>query len=402
MTTIKHPLISPIRFYNPNLSYGSSTTFQNPDNRVSHGYNWEGVNPVPYALPIPKQWPDYQPGIDLMVTIVTADGTFYADLYDSDDVLYKSLYVDSWKVIGTDSHYRVWLDGISGSGIADGYYTIKLFQTSDDALLYESEPLYIGTFFDDMIPFEYWNFENDFGIIYDNSKLLYTGRMLVPVRIYDPGPTFEKEVYKNDPGVLTTLRTIPQRVFNFDCGAIPVHVAELFQMAFSNSELYLDRIKINSEESPEAELIEGSHLKQITGQATFVDFNDEYIREKAETALEDQSIDWASHIYTVAVITGNVIDVNTPNVVGTDFAVADLYTPEANEIILVKVRLTDDAGDSDLPGVVFAGESYRVKEWGNNWFSYKMKDATSYAFQLWHLNGEKAVYQAIITFYKIT
>ena len=404
MTTIKRPLLSPIRFYDPNLSYGSATTFQNPDNRVSHGYNWEGVNPIPYALPIPKQWPDYQPGIDFMINIVQADGTFYAHLYDKDNVYYKSLYVQVWKTIGTDKQYRVFLDGVSGTGIADGYYTIKLFQTSDDALLYESEPLLIGSFFDDEIPFECWNFESDFGIAWDNGNLQFTFRMMMPIRIFDPVPIFEKEIYQNDPGVLTTLRTIPQRVFNFDSLPVPAYVTEIFAMAFANSELYLDRIKINAEDAPESELIEGSHLKQITGQATLVDFNDTYMREKVETALNDESIDWSSHTYSSATITGNSIDVNTNLVSGTDYVNSQSYVADADEMVLVKLVLTDDDGESDLPSVIVMsiGEGFTPVEWGTHWYHLKFNTAGTKSIRLQHSDGEKAVYTAVITFYSIS
>jgi len=406
MTTFKRILMSPIRFHDPNLSFGSVTTFQNPDNRVSHGYNWEGVNPIPYALPIPKQWPDYQPGIDCMINIVQADGTFYAKLYDADDVEYKDLYVDLWKYLGDDVQYRVWLDGNSGTGIADGYYTIKLFQTSDDSLMLESEPLLIGDFFDDMIPFEFWNFEDDFGIVWDEGDFMFTLRMMVPIRMFDPGPTFEKEVYKNDPGVLTTLRTIPQRIFNFDSLPVPPHVAELFQLAFSNSELYLDRIKINSEEAPEAELIEGSHLKRITGTATFVNFNDEYLAEDVETDLVDKEIDWDTSSYADGAITGNKFESWVAIVSGTDVVDSEIYSAADEEMVLVKLDLTDDVGDCDLPAIFFSiGGSYTPRypfEWGTHWFHLKFSEADSLSVRLQHTDGEKAVYTAIITVYSIS
>ncbi len=394
-------MLSPIRFYDPTLQFDNDTTFQNPDNRVSTGYDYEGVRPFQYALPIPKQWPDYQPGIDVLMSAVTADGTFYADLYDEDNALYKSLYVESWKVVGINTMYRCWLDGESGSGIADGYYTVKIFETSGDALIYESEALYIVDWFEDMIPFEYWNFENDFGMVWDNGSTRFTGRVMVPIRLYDPEPQFEKEVYKNDPGVLTTLRTIPQRVFGFDSLAVPVHIAELFSLAFANSELYLDRIKINSEESPEAELIDGSNLKQITGQATFVNFNEDYFREVVETLLVDQSIDWDQDTYGTAVITGNSIDVDTDPVVGTDGVISDSVSYSANDLILVKITLTDD-GSSDLPSIFFDGGTVTIKEWGVNWFSYRVNATGSDVVTMGHTDGQVAVYTGVITVYKVT
>ena len=98
MATVNFPILSPIRFYDPSLEFDNETTFQNPDNRLSTSYDWENVNEVPYALPIPKVWPDGQPGIDFVInTLDTSPSeTVYAHLYDSDDVYYKALYVDAW------------------------------------------------------------------------------------------------------------------------------------------------------------------------------------------------------------------------------------------------------------------------------------------------------------------
>lgn len=399
MTVIKIPVLTPIRLYNPNLSFGNNSTFQNPDNRVSTGYNWEAVNSMQYALPIPKQWADGQPGIDFLIQVES--GNFYADLYDEDDAQVKSLYVQTWEVVGSDTQYRIFLDGLSGSGIADGYYTVKIFDNTDDALLFESEALFVADWFDDMIPFEFWNFENDFGITFDNGNTRYTARLMMPIRIYDPGPTFEKEVYKNDPGILTTLRVIPQREFNFDSLAIPVHVAEFFQLGFACSELYLDRIKINSEENPEAEIVNGSNMKQLTGKATFVDFNTEYMMEKVETSQVDQSIDWDVSNYVTNVITGNSIAVNDPVVSGTLFARSDSHSYSDGDVVLVKVVLTDDAGDSDLPQILFDGSALQILEWGTNWFSYRVNDDSSDVVQLQHSGSQKAVYTAVLTLYTI-
>ena len=400
MSTLKQLLLSPIRFY-PELTFGSSTVFQNPDNRVSHGYNWDGVTSLPYALPIPKQWPDGQPGIDFMINNVQADGEFYANLYDSDDTEYASLNVDLWVDLGDDRQYRVFLDGLSGDGIAQGYYTIKLFATADDTFLLESEALLVSEWFDDMIPFEYSNFENDFGIVYDNSLELWTGRILAPINIYDPTPQFEKEVYKDDPGTLTTLRSTVQRVFNFDSGPVPVHVAELFAMAFTNSELYLDRMRINSEEAPEAELIEGTNLKQITGTATLVDFNSGYEREKVETTQTDQSLDWSSENYPGGVITGNSFSVNAPSLAGDAFVSSVSYNVTAGDIILVRVVLTDD-GSSDIPSISIPGISFITPEaWGTHYLSLKVKNTGSITVRCSHLTGQDAVYTTVLTLYSI-
>jgi hypothetical protein len=400
MTKLKQLPLSPIRFY-PSLTF-NETNFQNPDNRLSHDYRFEGVRSYFSALAIPKQWPDGQPGIDFVINAVTAEGTFYARLYDSDDALYKSLIVYARQVVGSDTQYRVFYDGLSGSGIAEGYYTIKLFQTSDDTLLLESEPLFIATFFNYYIPFEYWNFENDFGIITDNTKAKYTGRIMMPLRIYNPEPQFEKEVYKNDPGVLTTLRTTIQRVFNYDSNPVPVHLGEVFQLAWANSEVYLDRIKVNSEESPEAEIVQGTNLKQITGQATFVDFNEEYTREKVETTQVDQVKIWATNNYTSGSIVGDTATITTASVSGFEDVQLQTISHVEDDLFLIKVVLTDN-GTSVLPlaSLFSVGEQYRLLEWGTNWISYRFRSTGTATFNLGHLDGERAFYTAVVTAYKI-
>jgi len=182
---------------------------------------------------------------------------------------------------------------------------------------------------------------------------------------------------------------------------LPVHVTELIQQAFACSELYLDRIQINSEEAPEAELYKGTNLKYLTGVATFVDFNERYFREMVETEREDQSIDWDTHSYGSAVITGNSIAVNTPSVVGTDIAHSDSITYETNDLFLVKLTLTDDAGDSDLPTIEFGGIPFTLKEWGINWLSFRMNADDSDPFDIYHTNGQKAVYTGVIDVFKI-
>lgn len=402
---IRQPLLSPIRFHDPSLEFDNETTFQNPDNRLSTGYDWENVKAVPYALPIPKQWPDGQPGIDFILNTDNGIGTieFYAHLYDEDDNYYKALYVDDWEPLDSGYQFHIWLDGLSGTGIEDGYYTVKIFRTSDDELLLESEALLIADWFIDAIPFEYLNFETDFGIAWDQGRRWFTGRLMAPIRMFDPSPTFEKEMYRNDPGVLTTLRSVPQRVFNFDTHPLPVHIIELIQMAFSCSLLYLDRIQINAEDTPEAELYEGTNLKYLTGKATLVNFNDEFIREVVETTREDQSVDWNTHNYVTAVITGNSIAVNDPVIGSTYLEVETAAISHSDkEILLFKITIVDDAGDSDLPTYVFGTEVVQLKEWGINWICIRCSNTidSSHKFYLRHYQNQKAVYTGEIEVYK--
>jgi hypothetical protein len=356
---------------------------------------------MPFAQPIPKQWPDGQPGFDFMLDTDALGNTFYAKLYDADNADYADLNVVAWKANDFGYQWRVWLDGESGSGVEDGYYTIKIFDTSDDSLLLESEPLIVGDWFEDYVPFEYSNFENDFGIVFDNGSTLWTGRMLLPVRIYDPGPQFEKTTYKNDPGQLVTLRTIPQRIFNFDSLPIPAWLAEKIILAFSCSILYLDRIKINSEENPEADLIDGSNLKTLTGQAAFVGFNDNYYAEVVETEHSDQSKIWSSYADYTGTITLSQLDLNdaTLSPGGVYEAVTQSMSYTAGDKILVKLVLTDNAS-SDLPEVSFVGSAVEA-QWGTNWFFYCPATSGTGQFKIEHTAGESAQLTAVVNIYKV-
>lgn len=408
---IRQPLLSPIRFHDPSLEFDNETTFQNPDNRLSTDYDWENVNEVPYALPIPKAWPDGQPGIDIMINdeAASSGATFYAKLYDEDDEEYKDLYVNYWATITSGSLYqhRVWLDGLSGTGIEDGYYTIKLFQTSDDSLLLESESLLIADWFIDCIPFEFWNFENDFGMKWHRTEITYTSRVMVPIRLFDPAPQFEKKMYKNDPGIETTLRASAQRIFNFDSHPLPVHVTELVQNGFVCSKLYLDRIQINAEENPEAELYKGTNLKYLTGKATFVDFNTNYQRESVQTEQTDQELIWDSTTYTGLEISyspdNKTVNIILNPVVSTfELVQTDDFTVVDCDMILVKLTLIDN-GTSDMPLVKVLGDSFYPKEWGVVYASYRVTaDYAENFVTLLNFAGDNADFSAKVEVFKIT
>ena len=95
---IEQPVLSPIRFYKPSLEFNNEENFQNPDNRVSTGYDFRGVKALPYHLPIPKQWPDGQPGIDCMINMVSASSIndIYVKLYDADNAEYLDCQLSAW------------------------------------------------------------------------------------------------------------------------------------------------------------------------------------------------------------------------------------------------------------------------------------------------------------------
>ena len=411
MTQIRQPLLSPIRFHDPSLEFDNETTFQNPDNRLSTSYDWENVNNVPYALPIPKVWPDGQPGIDCIVTLVKPGDVsdIKADLYDSDDEFYCSCHIDRWgfdtSTTPSSEIYRIWLNGLDGTGVEDGYYTIKIISDDvDETVMMESESLLIADWFIDCIPFEFWNFENDFGMRWDNGDYLFTSRVMAPIRLYDPAPEYEKKMYQNDPGILTTLRASMQRVFNFDSHPLPVHVVELIQNGFACSNLYLDRIHINSEEVPEAELYKGTNLKYLTGKATFVDFNEKYDRERVETEMEEETgIDWNSSGYGGTVMVANVLTVDEDPTAAPRTAISDSVSFDDGDMVIVKLLIVD-AGSSDLPDIYINNVNTKKQmiNWGMNTLAFRMTASGSFTVELSTDNNDVAVWTATLNIYKVT
>lgn len=402
MNDLKISPLAPIRFYPIDYDFEQGDKFQNQDNRVSTGYNWENVRAYPYHLPIPKQWPDKQPGIDTMVVLrsgATATG-IRAYLYDSSNTVVEQIRCDLWKTVSGDKHYRIWRHGETATELTDGYYTIKITNQVGTPI-YDSEGLLIGDWFVDFYPFEYFNFENDFGLVFDNGTYQWTGRMLLPLRMYDPEPSFEKEVYKNDPGVLTTLRTIPQRVFNFDIMPVPVHVAETFQLACACSDLYLNRIAVNMEEVPEGTIIDGTNLKQISGKATYVDFNSVYSIERVETTPTDEGLDWDSETFGAdGLINGNHLGITSHSVSGAEIAIFDSYTAVADELVYVVIALVN-AGGSNLPTIELDGTVLPLV-WGSNYFTFRFSLAGAKTFSLYGSNGQTFNLSATITLYSIS
>ena len=76
---------------------------------------------------------------------------------------------------------------------------------------------------------------------------------------------------------------------------------------------------------------------------------------------------------------------------------------DEGDLLLVKLTLTDDAGDSDLPQINILAESFIVLEWGISWFSFRIDAGYSAnTLSLLHFQNQKAVYTGVIEVFKIT
>ena len=161
-------------------------------------------------------------------------------------------------------------------------------------------------------------------------------------------------------------------------------------------------IKINSESAPEAELIEGTNMKQISGTATFVGFNESYTRENTELSQDNQDIEWASSTYNPAPgINVNFAVINVPLVGGTvESITSDDVTHAIGDLFQVRIVLTD-SGSSTLPIIEFLGQQYMISEWGTTFHSFRASVAGTTPVVLSHEINTVAKYSAAIFVYKI-
>ncbi len=124
---------------------------------------------------------------------------------------------------------------------------------------------------------------------------------------------------------------------------------------------------------------------------------------KSSKRSPDENIDWDANDYSPpGVMTGNEIVLNTPSVGVASLAYTDSYNYSKNDLIVIKLDLTDDAGDSDLPVINFDGIAIQINEWGTTWLSYRVNADGSDTFKLAHDVGTKAVMTAVVTLYSIS
>jgi hypothetical protein len=272
------------------ISTAYSQAAQNHDNRNPDLNIWPGVTPHIFYQPILKTWNGPNGGAnDLDFIIRSSLSTWAAEnllcnVYKvsngnlNDLTFIETLTpVDFYTYTAGDHVYRFTKNT---SAYAVSCYVIKLISSvvTTASPKYESNIFDIQDAFDDCYTFEAWNFENDFGVIFTNSTPTnWYLKLMIPYRMYQPKTKIKKDVYMNDKGSDTTLRTVLNRVYEFESLPVPLWFAELFQMATGLSYTYLNGVAVNFEDLPEAALIQDSNLCVIKGNVLLTDFNDKYI-----------------------------------------------------------------------------------------------------------------------------
>jgi len=290
------PKINQIRFENVDNAFSTvNPSTYNMDNRSPDLAINQGVYPHRFYQPIPKSWNgiigdgnelDFMiigsladwatEGYDCKIYSVTFDQYSNVDVATYVETLTPALfytYADSRKV------YR--FTKSLGSYTA-GFYIVKIISNtgmSTGEVYYQSNVLQIDTHanFGECYTFSGSNFENDFGVIWVNTvPTTWYLKILIPCRMYKPVPKIEKNVYQNDSGLQTTLRSNINRVYEFESMPIPMWYGELFIMSTALSLNYINRIAVNFEQAPDLTPIQDSNLCVVKGNAVLTEFNNNY------------------------------------------------------------------------------------------------------------------------------
>lgn len=287
---VKIPVFCPYKFYPVTADFDNGINFNNTDNRKAIDQSWAGVWPQFFAQPVPYYWYDFTPGLDFQVYATAAN---YADveayIIDEDGNEIAQLTKEVFFNYTSDRQLRFYLTNIYG--ITADYHRIKI--EYDGTAIYYSELIEFGEYFNHCFPFEFSNFENDFGCIFDNgSGSTWTGKLLIPMRMFQPAPVDERETYMDDSGTIETLRSIPKRGYLMESLPVSAWMGEKIRLMFSCSEIVMNKLDINIEESPEIEPVSESNLVTVSGEVYLNDFAGEYWQDEQISTVTELLTSW--------------------------------------------------------------------------------------------------------------
>jgi len=291
---ISIPVLTPYKFYPATAITADGVNFQNIDNVEYHNQDWYGVYNNQWTQPVPRYWNDYTPGIDFQIYFEDTDITYAnlsASIIDLSGSVVQSLSKEQTHVYVAGDKFQVRFYADQLLGVADGFYRIKIFESGGDDIYY-SEIIEIKDTFDYCYPLEYSNYENDFGLIFSSGSTSFTGKILIPSRSYKPVPASEKNNYMDDNGIMTTLRSVPKRVYQLESSLVPAWFYEKIALIFSCSELTFNKSTVNSAEIPDSNLFEGSDTVTFSSEIELSEFpsKDTYLMyqydENVETITE--------------------------------------------------------------------------------------------------------------------
>jgi hypothetical protein len=402
------PVLTPYKFNPISPTIGNGVNFQNTDNTPQPEQEWEGVYHNGFVQPVPRFWNDYTPGLDFEIyldTSILSIANLKSDLVDLNDNVVQSLTIDTiFSFSATEKQMRIYADKLLG--VADGCYQIKIYENGGDDM-YLSEVIRLAETIDDCYPLEYSNFENDFGVIFDGAPDDWTGKILIPLRLFKPEPQDEREIYQNDGGGLTTLRSVPKRVLELQSFPVPTWYAEKVKMIFNCSDLILNKYEVNTEETPEVEIIGESDKMEIVGPVQLNGFSEDYFYDDNLNTVTELLTSWTDVGWDTFNDTGKDIDeAEAQLVVAT--ATSNNIAVTSNNWYLLKFDITSFSDATPTLTITLVGptditltldDSFESKSY---YVMYKAVATGNLTIKITTKNTETTHFESICSFFKIT
>ncbi len=285
---IQVPILTPLRLFPKAVDFTGGDNYINPDNTRQEDMIQEGLYNSTFYQAFQKTWHDDSDGLEFQVMSTAAAETLSAKSFkmDGDTEIEDMTCTKVFTYSGSDT--AVWTISMAtpANYTTNTIYYIEVYTTSSgydyvsDYWYFEDSGVNLARYW---APLEYSNFENDFGLIFDNgSGTTFAGKVLVPLQMYKPAPAIEKETVNDYKGVPLTLRTTIRRGYELVTAPVPVWFAEKLLIIFGCSELELNKITVNNTDDLGIEIFEQSDMAEVTGTVYFTDFNDYYNNEAVD------------------------------------------------------------------------------------------------------------------------
>lgn len=290
---VKIPVICPFKFYPASADFDNGINFINTDNQESTSQDWAGVYSKFFAQIVPLYWHDLSYAIDFQIYATAAVyASITCELIDSDGDTVETLTKSSFFTYSSPADYQLRFYLATMSGIdTSAYYRLQI--SNGSGALYVSERIQFAEKADYNFPLEYSNFENDFACIFDNGASgTWSGKLMVPMRMFEPDSSDERETYTDDSGGMVTLRSNPMRKYNFETLPIPLWFGEKLRLIFSCSDIELNKLSINTEEVPAIDRVNETNLCVVSGKVTLNDYAGEYWQDEQINTITELLTGW--------------------------------------------------------------------------------------------------------------
>jgi hypothetical protein len=171
------------------------------------------------------------------------------------------------------------------------YYRLQI--SNGSGALYVSERIQFAEKAHYHFPLKFSNFENDFACIFDDgSSGTWSGKLMIPMRMFEPDASEERETYTDDSGGMVTLRSTPLRKYKFETLPIPLWFGEKIRLIFACSDIELNKLSVNVDEAPSIDRVNETNLCVVTGTVTFNDYAGEYWQDEQVDMLTELLTGW--------------------------------------------------------------------------------------------------------------